>query len=185
MAKSLALQLEIAVGNAFNRAKFAAQAKVAEDARRAVGFAAFKGADAMRDRILASPTGTRWHAAISKQRGYPGGRFETGTMFGSVGRTRGKIVENADKRKQSSVKASFGWPTDSGGQMKDLPYNPLSAGSRMPDGPGWHDDPRYQLMQEYGFDNEGHWTPGMFSQREGAIAAKKALSDYFRKLGYK
>lgn len=184
--KSYVLKLNIAVGNELNRLVNARVARESEFIRRAVGYAAYKGADAMRDKILNSPTGTKWHNAINEQRGNPAGaRYETGTMFESVARTYGKIIANQDRRKRSSAVASFGWPTDSSGMIKDAPRSPMTKGTRMPDGPGWHSDPRYFMMQEYGFNNEGDMVPGMLSQRAGVEAAKLALNQMFAKRGYK
>ena len=185
--KAYGLKLNIAVGNELNRLVNARVAKESEFIRRAVGYAAYKGAEAMRDKILDSPTSTKWHAYYSSLRGKPGARYETGTMFESVSRTYGKIVTNQDRRKRSTAVASFGWPADENGIPKDLPRNPLTKGKRMPDNPynQWHEDPRYHLMQEYGFDNEGEQVEGMFSQRAGAIAAKEALNKMFAKRGYK
>jgi len=94
---------------------------------------------------------------------------------------------NRDKRKRSTAVASFGWPADSNGMPKDLPRSPMTKGKRSPDNPyqQWHEDPRYHMMQEYGFDNEGEDVPGMFSQNAGAEAAKLALDEIFKKRGYK
>lgn len=185
--KNYALPLERLVGNQLNRLINARVARESEFVRRAVGYAAYKGAQAMRDKILNSPTGTNWHAKYSELRGKPGARYETGTMFESVGRTYGKIIPNRDRRRRSSAVASFGWPADSNGMPKDLPRNPLTKGKRLPDNPyqQWHEDPRYHMMQEYGFDNEGEMVEGMFSQRAGAEAAKLALKEIFDKRGYK
>lgn len=187
MANKLALPFERAIASAVKRAANAALAKTAEDMRRAVGLAAYRGANAMRDKILNSPTGTDWHAHYSAMRGRPGARYETGTMFNSVSKTRGKIVENPDKRRRAYVTASFGWPVDSSGMIKDLPYNPLSKGTDQPSNPydQWHSDPRYQMMQEYGFNNEGTWVKGMFSQRAGRDAAEQGFREYLAKRGYK
>lgn len=185
--KSYVLKLNIAVGNELNRLVNARVARESEFIRRAVGYAAYKGADAMREKILNSPTGTKWHAKYSADRGKPGARYETGTMFESVARTYGKIIANQDRRKRSSAVASFGWPADANGMPKDLPRNPLTKGKRLPDNPyqQWHEDPRYHMMQEYGFDNEGEEVEGMFSQRAGVEAAKLALNQMFAKRGYK
>jgi hypothetical protein len=188
MAKNgYGLKLNISVGNELNRLVNARVAKESEFIRRAVGYAAYKGAEAMRDKVLNSPTGTRWHEAINKQRGNPTltARYETGTMFESIARTYAKIVANQDRRKRSSAVASFGWPLDSSGIIKDAPMSPTTKGTRMPDGPGWRSDPKYFMMQEYGFNNEGDMVPGMFSQREGVKAAKDALDQMFVKRGYK
>ncbi|CAB4148627.1 hypothetical protein UFOVP536_14 [uncultured Caudovirales phage] len=187
MANKLALPFERAIASAVKRASSAALAKTAEDMRRAVGFAAYHGAMAMRDKVLDSPTGTSWHAHYSAMRGKPGARYETGTMFESIGRSRGKIVESPDRRKRSYVTASFGWPTDSSGMIKDLPTNPLSKGTRMPDNPygQWHQDPRYHMMQEYGFNLEGTEVPGMFSQQAGKLAAEAKFREFLKSRGYK
>jgi hypothetical protein len=186
MAKNgFGLKLNIAVGNEFNRLINARVARESEFIRRAVGYAAYKGAEAMRDKVLNSPTGTNWHKAISRERGKPDARYETGTMFESIGRTYGKIIANQDRRKQSSAIASFGWPLDNSGIIKDAPMSPLTKGKQMPDGPGWRSDPKYFMMQEYGFNNEGDMVPGMFSQRAGVEAAKLALDQIFAKRGYK
>jgi hypothetical protein len=185
--KSYALPISIAVGNELNRLVNARVKRESEFVRRAVGYAAYKGAQAMRDKVLNSPTGTSWHEAINKQRGNQSlsARYETGTMFESIGRTYGKIIANPDRRKRSNAVASFGWPLDSSGIIKDAPINPTSKGKRMPDGPGWRSDPKYFMMQEYGFNNEGDMVPGMFSQRSGVAAAKLALDEIFAKRGYK
>lgn len=186
MSKNYTVKWSLNVGNEFNRMVNAKVAKEAEVTRRAAGFAAYKAADAMRDKILNSPTASRWHKAINEQRNNPeGARYETGTMYESVSRTYGKIVANADRRKQSKVVASFGWPANSDGTIKDAPMNPTTKGTRNPDGPGWRSDPRYFMMQEYGFDNEGDWVWGMQSQRAGVEAAKIAMDAFFAKRGYK
>lgn len=188
MAKNnLALPFERAIASAVKRAANAALAKTAEDMRRAVGYAAYHGAQAMRDKVLDSPTGTSWHAHYSALRGKPGARYETGTMFNSISYTRGKIVESSDRRRRSHVTASFGWPTDSSGQIKDLPMNPQSKGSRMPDNPygEWHSDPRYHMMQEYGFNLEGTQVEGMFSMRAGQKAAEAKFVEFLNRMGYK
>jgi len=185
--KSYALPISIAVGNELNRLVNARVKRESEFVRRAVGYAAYRGAEAMRDKVLNSPTGTSWHEAINKQRGNSSltARYETGTMFESIGRTYAKIVVNQDRRKRSSAVASFGWPLNSAGIIKDAPTNPTSKGKRMPDGPGWRSDPKYFMMQEYGFNNEGDMVPGMFAMREGVKAAKDALDKLFDKRGYK
>lgn len=171
------------IANAANRKKYPWLEKVAEDMRRSAGYGAFKGADAMRGKILDSPTGSSWHKAINRDRGNPpGARFETGTMYNSVSRTYGRIVPSRDARKRGSVTASFGWPADADGIIKDAPSAPKG---RMPDGPGWRDDPKYFLMQEYGFDNEGRSVPGMRSQAAGVEAAKKAIQEELKRRGYK
>jgi hypothetical protein len=188
MAKNgYGLKLNIAVGNQFNRLVNTRVARESEFIRRAVGYAAYKGAEAMRDKVLNSPTGTSWHEAINKERGNQSlsARYETGTMFESIARTRGKIIANKDRRRRSSAVASFGWPLDSSGIIKDAPTSPTSKGKKMPDGPGWRSDPKYFMMQEYGFNNEGDMVPGMFSQRAGVKAAKEALDAIFDKRGYK
>lgn len=191
MSKNYTVKWNLNVGNEFNRMINAKVAKEAEVTRRAAGFAAFKAAEAMRDKILNSPTTeggdtSSWHKKANAERGNPeNARYETGTMFESVSRTRGKIVPNADRRKQSSVVASFGWPATESGTIKDAPVSPTTKGTRNPDGPGWRSDPRYFLMQEYGFDNEGDWVWGMWSQRVGAQAAKIAMDAFFAKRGYK
>jgi hypothetical protein len=184
--KAYGLKLNIAVGNELNRLVNVRVAKESEFIRRAVGYAAYKGADAMRDKVLNSPTGTKWHRAINEQRGNPtAARYETGTMFESIARTYGKIIPNQDRRKRSAAVASFGWPVDSSDTIKDAPMSPTTKGTRMPDGPGWRSDPKYFMMQEYGFNNEGDMVPGMFSQRAGVEAAKLALNEIFAKRGYK
>ena len=187
MARTLALPFERAIASAVKRAANSALKKTAEDMRRAVGFAAYHGAMAMRDKVLDSPTGTDWHKHYSDLRGRPGARYETGTMFESIGRSRGKIVENPDRRKRAYVTASFGWPTDTSGMIKDLPTNPLSKGTAEPSNPynQWHEDARYQMMQEYGFDLEGHHVPGMFSMRAGQAAAEIKFKEYLNRMGYK
>jgi hypothetical protein len=195
MSKNYTVKWSLNVGNEFNRMVNAKVAKEAEVTRRAAGFAAFKAADAMRDKILNSPTATEWHKRINKERGNPeGARYETGTMFESVSRTYGKIVANADRRKQSSVVASFGWPAAEDGTIKDAPMNPMTKGTRRPDGPqwsqpgwGWRSDPRYFLMQEYDkqYDGNPEITKGMHAQRAGVEAAKIAMDAFFAKRGYK
>lgn len=177
------------IANAANRKKYPWLEKIAQDMRIAAGRAAAAGADAMRDKILNSPTGSSWHIAINIERGKRppninqwGSRYETGTMFNLVSANRGKIVENADRRRRGSVTAGFGWPAMSDGTIKDAPSSPVG---RAPDGPGWRTDPKYFLMQEYGFNNMGDQVEGMYSQQAGVEAAKLVLNNELRKMGYK
>ena len=173
------------VANKNNRKKYPWLEKVAEDMRRSAGFAAYKGAQAMREKILDSPTnrpGSKWHEMANARRGNPSGaRYETGTMYNSVSRTYGRIVYGQDARRRGSVTAGFGWPADSDGKISEAPASPIG---RQPDGPGWRDDPRYFEMQEYGFPHEGHDVPGMESQAAGVEAAKRALTEELKRRGY-
>jgi hypothetical protein len=187
------LPVEVTIPNLRARLINPILAREAESIRReGIGRAARIGANAMRDKILNSPTASKWHKAINEQRNNPtGARFETGTMFGSVTFTFGKILESPDKRKRAVVHSSFGWPaskySDPNSEviLKDAPRSPTTKGVRAPDGPGWREDPRYFIMQEYGFDLEGHWVEGMYSMRAGRDAAKKHLDEFFRRKGYK
>jgi len=177
------LDLKNPVANAANRKKYPWLQKVADDLRDATTEAARAGADAMRDKILDSPTGTNWHKGINKERGNPiGARYETGTMWGSVASTRGRIVQNKDRRRRGSVQASFGWPATQSGDIADAPTTPMF---RSPDGPGWREDPKYFKMQEFGFDLEGRKVPGMQAQEHGLKVAMIKIQEEVRKRGYK
>lgn len=184
MSKNL-INLNLPIANAVNRAVNAKLAKIAEDSRRAAGYAAFKGKDAMRDKILDSPTGSKYHEWINIMRGNNiGARYDTGAMFNSVSMTRGKIIENQDKRKRSSVTASFGWPIDASGDI--APVNPSKRSRESTNRIGsWAEDPRYFKMQEYGWSLYNVDYPGMFAQKAGLTAARKAMDEYFRSKGYK
>lgn len=163
--------------------------------REGIGRAARIGANAMRDKILNSPTASNWHKRVSEERGHPGARYETGTMFGSVTYTFGKIIESPDKRKRARVHASFGWPAskyegpDGTTVIKDAPRSPSTKGTNGIDkenGYGnWREDPRYFVMQEYGFELEGDYVEGMYSMRAGGKAAMEYLDGFLKKRGYK
>jgi hypothetical protein len=183
------LDLKNPVANAANRKKYPWLQKVAEDLRDATTEAAKAGASAMRDTILNSPTGSDWHVGINIQRGKRppyinmwGSRYETGTMYNSVDFRKGRITQAKDRRRRGSVNASFGWPATASGQIADAPTSPIG---RKPDGPGWRDDPKYFVMQEYGFNNEGTAVPGMNSQKAGLDAAMIKIQQEMRKRGYK
>lgn len=182
--KQTRVNLGIKVGRLRDIAASQLQAEYAEKARRAAGLAAYRGAEAMRNKILDSPTGTSWHKAVSEMRGHPGGRVDTGTMLGAATRNRGRIEAPRDRRMAARAIAAFGWPANSDGLIKDAPSSPAG-----PPGEGsweeWRTDPRYFVMQEYGFDNEGDWVPGMYSQREGVKAAAQVLQEFYRKNGFK
>lgn len=174
------------IANAANRKRYPWLQVVADDLAAAAGKSARAGFSAMRDKILDSPTlrpGSNWHKMINARRGNPpGARYETGTMFNSVFYNRGRIVEARDRRRRGSVTAGFGWPASEDNVIKDAPTSPLG---RQPDGPGWRDDPKYFVMQEYGFPHEGYEVPGMYSQKAGAEAAKIALDQELKRRGYK
>lgn len=179
------LDLKNPIANASNRKKYSWLQKVAEDLREITTIAAQAGANGMRDKILDSPTNnpSGWHQAINAQRGNtPNARYETGTMFESVQARRGRIVQSKDRRRRGSVQASFGWPATSSGNIADAPMSPMV---RQPDGPGWREDPKYFVMQEFGFPHEGREVPGMQSQRHGLKAAMVKLQEETRKRGYK
>ena len=177
------LPIEIAVANAVARRKNAILEEEAQNVRKAVRFASRAAARAMKDRILDSPTGSKWHTAINTMRGNPdGARLETGTMYDAVGSLEPKIVENADRRRQASIIGGFGWPADANGNIKDA--SPRRRSQADPDG-DWRTDPKYFMMQEYGFDLDGDWVPGMFAQQAGVEAFKQKLDEYWQKRGYK
>jgi hypothetical protein len=155
----------------------------AQNVRKAVRFASRAAARAMKDKILDSPTGSKWHSAINSMRGNPdGARLETGTMYDAVASMEPKIVENADRRRQSAVVGGFGWPADANGNIKDA--SPRRRSQADPDG-DWRTDPKYFMMQEYGFDLDGDFVPGMHAQQAGVEAFKTNLDEYWKKRGYK
>ncbi len=177
------LDLKNPIANAANRKKYPWLQKVANDLAGATTEAAKAGKDAMQWKILTSPTGSSWHKAINDKRGNPtGARYETGTMFNSVDFRKGRIVENKDRRRRGSVQASFGWPAAPDGTVDDAPTSPIG---RSPDGPGWREDPKYFLMQEFGFELEGRNVPGMEAQKAGLDAAMIKIQTEMRKRGYK
>jgi hypothetical protein len=177
------LDLKNPIANAANRRRYPWLQKVANDLVKATDEAAKAGANAMRDKILDSPTNRPWHKAINKERGNtPGARYETGTMYESVKAGKSKIVESKDRRRRGSVQGSFGWPATADGDIADAPMSPIV---RNPDGPGWREDPKYFRMQEFGFKLEDHRVPGMNSQVEGLKAAMIKIQSEMRKRGYK
>ena len=184
MAKKPTIAFGVKVGRLRDIAANEIKKQEVEKMRRAVGLAAYRGAQAMRDKILNSPTNSNWHRIVSEQRGHPGGRYDTGTMYGAVTYNRGRIEFPKDLRRSGKAIAAFGWPSNSSGDIKDAPTAPAG-----PPGFGswgeWRQDPRYFVMQEYGFDNEGVDVPGMYSQKAGAIAADAVMDEFFRKNGYK
>lgn len=178
------IDLKNPIASPANLKKYPWLAKIAEDMRRSAGFAAYHGAKAMREKILDSPIPDSYsHRMVNARRGNPpNARYETGTMYNSVSFNRGSISHPKDQRRRGSVSAGFGWPADENGIIKDAPTSPIG---RQPDGAGWRDDPKYFMMQEYGFPHEGRTVPGMFSQRAGVEAAKIALNEELKRRGYK
>lgn len=64
------------------------------------------GADYMRDAIeKGSPTGTKWHKKVNRERGMDNGRVDTGTMLNAVTSTA-VAVSNG------KISTNFGWVTD-------------------------------------------------------------------------
>lgn len=169
-----------------------AMLKKAQKIKRAVTRAGVAGAKSMRETILDSPTGSLWHGRKNEFRATrpgigregvtnkAGSRIETGNMYNSVSYKRGKAIPDSDRRKRQGVTGGFGWPATEAGEIKNAPSSPM-PGSREPDMANWRSDPRYFVMQEYGFDG----TPGMFSQREAAKIAKAKLMEEFNKIGIK
>jgi hypothetical protein len=156
------------------RKRFPHLEKIATDTRRALDAAAAAGADAMRYTVLNSPpTGNKAD---------DGQRVETFTMFDSIGRSKAAEPKSKDRRRRSSVSASFGFPADADGNIKDAPAVPTRGQASEK----WRSDPNYFVMQEYGdsmFDEAFYH--GMFSQRAGLEAARSAFDAYMKKKGYK
>ena len=172
--------------------------RIAKELKRAISRAGLAGANSMRSTILDSPTGNNWNSpvldggpspwshrrqniwrannrpAINGKGGsvnnLEGSRMETGNMYNSVSYKRGKIVSGPDKRFKQDIVGGFGWPADSSGNIKDAPGSPMSR-SRDSDTTNWRQDPRYFVMQEYGFGI----TPGMNSQDKARAAAQIVL----------
>jgi hypothetical protein len=201
--KSQFLKIEKRLSPEYILKKNPAMLKKAQEIKRAVTRAGMAGAKEMRKVILNSPTGSPWHNRVNVWRAAnkssimskdgesvnnnsgSGARLDSGNMYNSVSYKRGKAIPDSDRRKRQGVTGGFGWPASQDGQIKDAPSSPLSR-SRNPDPtePGmkpWRNDPRYFVMQEYGFGS----TPGMDSQRKASIEAEKVLKDELAKLGIK
>jgi hypothetical protein len=169
-----------------------AMLKKSKEIKRAVTRAGMAGAKSMRETILDSPTGSIWHGRKNEFRATrqgigaegvtnrSGSRIETGNMYNSVSFKRGKAIPDSDRRKRQGVTGGFGWPADGSGNIKDAPSSPMPR-SREPDMANWRSDPRYFVMQEYGFGG----TPGMFSQQLASEVAQAKLMEEFRKIGIK
>jgi hypothetical protein len=148
--------------------------KLTRDIKDGLEAAVVAGADTMRSRVLDSPpTGSSVD---------DGRRVDTFTMFDSIGSSKPTEPRSRDRRKRSGVSASFGFPANKDGTIKDAPTAP----TRGQAGEHWRSDPNYFVMQEYGesmFDELTY--PGMEAQKVGLEVAEKTFTEYMKKKGYK
>ena len=145
--------------------------KMVKQIQEGLRIAAKAGQEAMQNKILNSPTYSARHN---------GRRYNTGTMFESVGKSNVKTAYPDDKRMRGSASVSFGFPAYPDGRIKDAPTNP--SGPPREESLAWRSDPNYFVMQEYGdsmFDEATY--PGMFSQAAGYRAAVEAFETYLKR----
>jgi hypothetical protein len=148
--------------------------KLSRDIKGGLTTAVIAGSEAMKDRVVNSPpTGSKVD---------DGRRVDTWTMYDSIDFSKPREPRSKDRRKRSSVSASFGFPANPDGSIKDAPTSPTRGGGSE----NWRSDPNYFVMQEYGnsmFDELSY--PGMRSQQDGLDAAATAFDSYMKKKGYK
>jgi len=97
----------------------------------ALKYGSNEGADYMREAIeKGSPTGTKWHKKINKERGMDNGRVDSGAMLNAIGSTSIAIANE-------KISSNFGWVVnkqdyfvmqDSGGYWKTAYGKPSGIG---------------------------------------------------------
>lgn len=127
--------------------------------------------DAMRDRVLnAPPTGSPVD---------DGARYDTGTMYESIDRSKTLVKPGLDRRYRQQAVARFGFPANPDGTIADAPAAPARP-SKNPS--RWREDPNYFAMQEYGDTEFDVFYPGMFSQTAGELAFRQDFDKRIEKI---